>query len=32
MGKAKDIGVIGSGKEETQKENPWRTTQNMKMN
>jgi hypothetical protein len=22
MGKAKDIGVIGSGKEETQKENP----------
>jgi hypothetical protein len=32
MGKVEDMAVIGSWKEETQKENPWRTTQSMKMN
>jgi hypothetical protein len=31
MGKAKDMGVIDQGREETRKENPQRTTQNAKM-
>jgi len=32
MNRAKDMGVIGQKKEETWRENPWRTTQNAKMN
>jgi hypothetical protein len=31
MGKAKDMGVIGQGREETKRENPQRTMQNAKM-